>query len=238
MLVGWEGLDSAQLGFVLDCSPIAAPIRLHHTARSFALRTQRIGHLDETTEHLTTITTTEGCLERSARGSVSMMNEIREVRKADPTGSIDFEALSDDPIFDELYNDIISIPSTENQNDARSLSDDDRNKFVVVSERCWHRLPQWLYLRQAFRSCSQERAQPVERQPLTVPPDRFPREGLSLHLVGHQGRGSSWVTLSARVGGSIRRVFLPTPLFVRPPPACTRSLVIPRHRSDRHRCIF
>lgn len=33
MLVAWEGLDSAQLGFVLNCSPTAARIRLHR-ARS------------------------------------------------------------------------------------------------------------------------------------------------------------------------------------------------------------
>jgi RNA polymerase sigma-70 factor (ECF subfamily) len=33
MLVGWDGLDSKSLGYVLNCSPTAARIRLHH-ARS------------------------------------------------------------------------------------------------------------------------------------------------------------------------------------------------------------
>lgn len=30
MLVGWDGLDSTSLGYVLGCSPTAARIRLHH----------------------------------------------------------------------------------------------------------------------------------------------------------------------------------------------------------------
>ncbi len=43
MLVAWEGLDSVQLGCVLDCSPTAARIRLHRARARLTSKLSELG---------------------------------------------------------------------------------------------------------------------------------------------------------------------------------------------------
>jgi RNA polymerase sigma-70 factor (ECF subfamily) len=49
MLAGWEGLNPAQLAYTLECSPLAARIRLHRARTRLAAALDAVGLSDRTT---------------------------------------------------------------------------------------------------------------------------------------------------------------------------------------------
>ncbi len=70
--------------------------------------TRRSRRVDETTGSITTIAATSGSTRRRAREGGSTMNPFHELQNADPVQSLDVEALSADPLFDELFASIVS----------------------------------------------------------------------------------------------------------------------------------